>query len=151
MTYLLDTCILSCLRKISKYPDPLLEAWVSQHAEHQYSLSVVTIGEIQSGISKCQDNRQKRVLEDWLLGSVVPRFEGRVLSLDSGTMLCWGELVGSHKKRGISLPAMDSLLAASAIHHNLILVTRNSKDFELMDGLKFLNPWEDSAGGFIEI
>lgn len=145
MTYLLDTCILSILRKIAKYPEPVLEKWVELHQEHQYFLSVITIGEIQSGISKLPNNKQKRVLEDWLLGYVVPRFSGRILDIDIDIVTCWGELIGEHKKNGIALPTVDSLLAATAISNNLILVTQNSKDFEKIKNLKLLNPWESPS------
>ena len=151
MTYLLDTCIISKLRTIAKKPEPALESWVKQHQENQYFLSVLTIGEIQSGIFKSDNERQKRILEDWLWGSIVPRFAERILEIDMNTVSCWGELSGKHSKKGLTLPSIDSLLAATAIRNNLILVSHNSKDFEKMDGLKFFNPWENIEDGFIRI
>jgi predicted nucleic acid-binding protein len=147
MTYLLDTCIISKLRTLSKKPDPILENWISKHQEKQYFLSVLTVGEIQKGISKLNDDVQRRILEDWLLGEVVPRFGKRILGIDTTVATCWGELVGSHLNAGLTLPSIDSLLAATAMSNNLILVTHNSKDFNKMKGLRFYNPWEVGGEG----
>lgn len=142
MTYLLDTCILSKLRKISKYPDHLLEKWINKHQEVQFFLSILTIGEIQQGISKLENAKQKRILEDWLRGDIIQRFKDRILNIDLRVILKWGELSGRFLKNGTPLPVIDSLLAATALAYDLILITENIKDFTRIEELKLFSPWE---------
>lgn len=141
MSYLLDTCILSQLRKLKLYPSKQLREWFCKHPEHHYFISVLSIGEIQKGISKLKDGEKekKMILEDWLTGELLPRFEGRIVGIDAHTSLLWGQICGESQKRGILLPVIDSLLAASAIQHNLTLVTENTKDFSTA-GCRLLNP-----------
>lgn len=145
MSYLLDTCILSKLRKIKIHPNRNFEIWLKSHVETAYYINVLTIGEIQKGISKLkeQEIQSKRILENWLLCDLIPRFEGRILSIDSETTSIWGELCGRCQKKGIALPVIDSLLAASAIQYNLILVTENIKDF-IHTGSRLFNPFEET-------
>ncbi len=95
MTYLLDTCILSKLRKLKIRPDPVLEKWIEGHKEQQFYLSALTLGEIQQGIYKLQQDQVKRVLEEWLYGYLIPRFKDRILPIDQAVTLKWGEISGS--------------------------------------------------------
>lgn len=141
MTYLLDTCILSKLRKIKTHPNKKLESWFETHSESSCYISVLTIGEIQKGISKLGSNepKMKMGLENWLMGELIPRFEGRILEITSETASIWGELCGNAQRKGILLPVIDSLLSASAIQHHLILVTDNIKDYE-HTGIRLFNP-----------
>ncbi|MBI5273825.1 MAG: type II toxin-antitoxin system VapC family toxin [Chlamydiales bacterium] len=141
MTYLLDTCIVSKLRKIKTTPNKKLEEWVDSHLESSYFINVLTIGEIQKGIAKLgnQDNHYKMILEDWLVGKLIPRFENRILSIDIQTVSIWGQLCGNTQRSGKLLPVIDSLLAASAIQHHLILVTENTQDF-VDTGAHLFNP-----------
>ena len=144
MSYLLDTCILSKLRKIKSHPDKKLESWFEKYSESSYFISVLSIGEIQQGIAKLgtQDHKHKMILENWLMGELIPRFEGRILDINLETTLIWGELCGNARKKGILFPVIDSLLSASAIQHHLILVTDNIKDFE-KTGTRLFNPSVD--------
>lgn len=147
MTYLLDTCMISKLRKIKRHPNPKLEAWAKSHSETHYFLSVLTIGEIQTGISKlnsknAEDKRKIRMLEDWLFGSLIPRFQDRILDIDADVAFTWGKIIGESKQKGNSLPAVDALIAATAIRHQLIVVTENIKHFE-DSGAKCFNPCEN--------
>lgn len=147
MSYLLDTCILSKLRKIGRQPDLKLENWIKNHSENSYFISTLTIGEIQSGISKLNlkknDERQKRlILEDWLREELVPRFNNRILAIDIEVALAWGKLLGENKKRGVIIPVVDGLIAATAIAHNLTVVTENINDF-IETGARLFNPWLD--------
>lgn len=142
MTYLLDTCILSKLRKISKSKDEILQKWISRHSEEQYFLSVLTIGEIQQGISKLRDVKHRRLLEDWLNGEVLVRFESRIVPIDCRVAAKWGELSGAFLKKGLPQLVVDCLIASTAIVNNLILVTENVKDFSQITELKIFNPWE---------
>ena len=102
-------------------------------------LSVVTIGEIQRGVSNFPPSRRQDDLTDWLQNALLVRFQDRVLPLNTNVMLTWGKLTA----QGRTLSAIDSLIAALALHHGLCLVTRNVKDFSSID-LKIFNPW-DSA------
>lgn len=145
MTYLLDTCILSKLQRISKHPDPKLRHWIEQHSANLYCISVFSIAEIQAGISKLDDTSKERKkfkidLEDWLFNALIPDFEGRIIDFDLKLAHRWGTLVGECKKKGINLPIMDSLIAATALLHGLIVVTANSADFE-QTGVPIINPW----------
>ncbi|MCC5832905.1 MAG: type II toxin-antitoxin system VapC family toxin [Chlamydiales bacterium] len=142
MTYLLDTCILSKLRRIKRHPDRALENWICRHEETKYYLSVLTIGEIQNGISRLSNAKDKRILEEWLRGDIVPRFKGRIKNFDLKVALKWGEINGCYQKRGVSIPVIDGLIAATAIAHDFILVTENVKDFCNIDELNLFSPWE---------
>lgn len=142
MTYLLDTCILSKIRKFKVKPDTVLENWISSHKEQQFYLSALTIGEIQQGIHKLKEDQVKRGLEEWLYGQLIPRFENRILPIDLPISLKWGELSGIYQKQGHSLPLADALIAATGIIHDLIVVTENIKDFAKIKEAKIFNPWE---------
>ncbi len=145
MSYLLDTCVLSKLRRINKQPDIKLKNWITKHSEDSYFVSALTIGEIQSGISKLNlkknDEKQKRlVLEDWLLEELIPRFKDRILPVDIEVVLKWGRLLGEGKQRGFVIPIVDGLIAATAIVHNFAVVTENINDF-IETGARVFNPW----------
>ena len=144
MSYLLDTCIISKLRKNKTESSPLAE-WIASRAERYYFLSVFTVGEIQMGISKLssqkpEEKRKKMVYEDWLLNELVPRFKDRILPFDNHTASIWGTMKDEALKTGLNLPVIDSLIAATAIQYNLTLVTENIKDFS-ETGARLLNPY----------
>lgn len=146
MSYLLDTCIVSKLRKIKARPDPKLEAWVNKHSQSHFFLSVITIGEIQSGIAQlrernAEERRQKRILEDWLFSYLIPQFNLRILEIDNAVALTWGKILGTSKQHGNHLPAIDALIAATAMVHQLIVVTENIRHFE-NSGARCFNPYE---------
>lgn len=138
MSYLLDTCVLSELRKPAA--DPNVTAWVEAVDESRLFISVIMLGEIQKGIAKLEDARRSQVLQLWLEQDLQGRFEGRILPVNAAVALEWGILQGSAAKSGLSLPVIDSLIGATAVCHNLTLVTRNTADFERMP-VRLLNPW----------
>ena len=145
MSYLLDTCILSKLRRINKYPDAKLEKWISKHPENSYFISALTLGEIQAGISKHHlkkpAEKQKRlILEDWFLEELIPRFNNRILAVDTEVVLAWGRLSGESQQRGFVIPSIDGMIAATAIVHNLTVVTENINDFT-ETGARIYSPW----------
>ena len=144
MTYLLDTCIISKLRRIKTHPDPQLSKWISKHAESAYFISVLTLGEIQMGIAKLDTKTKERqlqrmILEDWLFGEVVPLFKERILEISVPIAFTWGKLNGEAKKAGKNIPVADGLIAATAMHHSLIVVTENIKDFQSLN-VGVINP-----------
>jgi predicted nucleic acid-binding protein len=145
MSYILDTCILSKLRRIKSHPDPKLVEWIVKHPETFYFISVVTLGEIQAGISKLKESnpnqkKQRMQLEDWLFGDLIPRFQSRLLDITPEIALTWGRLSGIGLQKGVLVPIGDGLIAATAILHGMIVVTENSKHFSHI-GVEVINPW----------
>ncbi len=140
MNYLLDTCVLSELRK--PQPDAGVVAWVSDIDESRLFVSVLSLGEIQKGIAKLSKGRRKNAFQHWLEHDLKARFEGRILPLDLDTALEWGLLSAASEGAGHPAPVVDSLLAVTAISRNLTLVTRNDKDF-VGYPVKILNPWNE--------
>ena len=140
MSYLLDTNVLSELRR--KQPDPHVVAWFAQRATQSLFLSVLTLGEIRKGIERLDASHthaaRRHSLNDWLEQDLPTFFLGRLLAVDAGVADRWGRL---QALAGRPLPAIDSLLAATALQHQLTLVTRNVKDFADM-GVGLINPWD---------
>jgi predicted nucleic acid-binding protein len=137
LSYLIDTNVLSELRR--KLPDPGVVAWLSQRPPATLHLSVLTLGEIHKGIEGVSDETRRQSLTDWLETDLPTFFTGRVLSVDGAIADRWGRLVAA---AGRPLPAIDSLIAATALEHDLVLVTRNIKDFSGMP-VQIFNPWSN--------
>jgi predicted nucleic acid-binding protein len=116
-------------------------AWVDSVEEERLHLSVVTIGEIQKGITKPPASPRKAVLEDWLKDDLLVRFGNRIVPIDTETMLRWGQLTGDLELAGKTMSAIDSLIAAIALHGDFTLVTRNEEDFRYA-GVPVVNPWK---------
>ena len=138
MNYLLDTCILSEFKKTQ--PEQKIIDWIDNQIEVTLFLSVVTIGEIQKGIAALPSSKRRKELEKWLL-NLIFRYDRRIIPLGTDEMLMWGGLNGKLAKKGFVFPFLDSLIAATALTHNLTLVTRNESDFK-NTGVKILNIWK---------
>ncbi|MDA8430275.1 MAG: type II toxin-antitoxin system VapC family toxin [Geobacteraceae bacterium] len=138
MKYLLDTCLISEL--VKKEPNSAVVSWLDEQDEQKLFLSVLNLGELQKGISKLPDGTRKSELQAWVALDLVERFTGRILEIDLETALCWGRLQGEAEQAGEKLPVMDSLIAATAMAHGLIVVTRNVRDIERCK-VKVCNPW----------
>ena len=136
MSYLVDTNVLSELRR--RQPDAAVVAWMQQRPRQSLYLSVLTLGEIRKGIEQLQDTRRRQSLIDWLEVELPHYFAGRLLSVDALTADRWGHLMAA---AGRPLAAIDGLLAATALQHQLTLVTRNTRDFAGL-GVALINPWE---------
>jgi predicted nucleic acid-binding protein len=139
LRYLLDTCVVSEFAK--QKPEKKVVEWLNQAVPELMCLSVVTLGEIQSGVSELPVSNRRTQLEEWLSGDLAAQFEGRVIPLDAEIFLVWGEMYADLKKRGKPMGIMDSLIAATALHHKMVLVTRNVTDFSSV-ALNIFNPWE---------
>jgi tRNA(fMet)-specific endonuclease VapC len=139
MNALLDTCVLSEFTR--RQPQEQVIRWLSSVDEETLFLSVLSIGEIQHGIERLEASPRKEALSRWLMEALIPRFDGRILPLDTPTMLVWGGLVARLEGQGRKMPAVDSLIAATALSHNLLLVTRNTADFSSC-GVELFNPWQ---------
>lgn len=138
MKYLLDTCIISELIKLS--PSESVIEWINNIPEDNLYLSVVTIGEIQKGITKLADSKKKLNLQSWLDNDLFNRFSTKIISLDKDICLTWGIITANAEKRGKKLASIDSLIAATAIKMNLTLVTRNTSDM-IESGANILDPF----------
>lgn len=139
MKYLLDTCLISEL--VKKVPNSAVVGWLDTQDEQSFFLSVLTIGELQKGISKLSDGTRKDELQAWVEHDLTLRFMGRIIDIDLETVLIWGRLQGEVEQKGVTLPVMDSLIAATAKAHGLVVVTRNVKDLERCQ-VRVCNPWE---------
>jgi predicted nucleic acid-binding protein len=132
--YLLDTNVISELRR--PRPNRAVLAWVSSIAPDQVFLSAVTIGELQAGVenAKEQDAARAAVIESWVDG-VAESYN--VLSMDGPTFRRWAQLMHRQPPDLIS----DAMIAATALVHDLTVVTRNVRDFERL-GLTTINPFD---------
>ena len=139
MKYLLDTCVIEELIKIQPNPDVI--AFVDSLEHEDIYLSAITVGEITKGIHLIGDPNRKRELEDWLRDFFLVRFDGHILSLDTEIFIRWGRLSADLERIGLPpAPSIDSLIAATALTHQMILVTMNEDDFN-HTGLEIVNPW----------
>ena len=138
MKYLLDTNVLSEIRK--PHGNAGVKAFVESLEEEDIFISVLSIGEICFGIEKLPTGPKKTELLIWLTQKLPERFGKRMLLLDADSMIEWGKLQAQSKK---TLPVIDSLIAASALARRFTIVTRNIKDFENIEGVLLLNPWNE--------
>lgn len=139
MKYLLDTNVVSEL--IKKRPELKVVQWVDEQDSLQLYLSVITIGEIRKGVERLTDTIRKERIYTWLASHLLVRFDGRILSVTTETMLIWGELAGRLEREGIVLTAVDSFIASIALQGQLTIATRNTSDFQ-GTGVPVFNPWE---------
>ncbi|MEN8254360.1 MAG: type II toxin-antitoxin system VapC family toxin [Verrucomicrobiota bacterium] len=139
MKYLLDTCLLSEL--IKPDPSPKVVEWLSSQDEDHLFISVLTIGEILKGIGKLPKGRKRLRLQTWVDHDLQNRFKAKVLPIDAEVAETWGSISAEAEKKGRKLPAIDGLLAATAIANGLTVVTRNTKDIE-SPGANCINPWK---------
>jgi toxin FitB len=139
MRFLLDTCVISELA--AKRPNPAVVDWIDSVDPDSIYLSGITIGEIQKGIEKQRDPGRKEDLRSWLHDELLVRFRDRLAMLDISVLLEWGSLTGRLEAQGKTMPAVDSLIAATALHGRFVLVTRNENDFQ-RSGAQIFNPWK---------
>lgn len=136
MSYLVDTNVFSELAK--SRPDARVVAWLRDHEQDLY-VSTVTIGELRRGIENLPRGKRKTALLAWLVG-LCRRMEGRLLSFNASTAHVWGQLLATWERNGVTVPSLDSQIAATAHRHGLTIVTRNVSDFQ-NTGVKLLNPF----------
>jgi predicted nucleic acid-binding protein len=138
MAFLLDTCAIS--EFVAPRPEPgAIEKMLDLPREELW-LSVITIGELQQGIAEMKACKRKTFLEDWLDRHVLPLYADRTLVFDVTEARQWGLLGASLNGSGKKMPIEDSFLAATALTHDLTVVTRNEDDFR-HTGVRIFNPW----------
>ena len=140
MSYLLDTCAIS--EMVAVKPKKAVLDWFEHQPESTLYLSVVTYGEIQKGIYQLTTGKRRLQLEAWFFDMLVPTFHGRIISIDERLITAWAKMLASFKSKGLTRPSFDSLIEATALQHNLILVTRNERNFRGSD-VSVFNPWND--------
>lgn len=138
MRYLLDTNIIS--EFISKTPNQNVINHILTLDENDLYLSVITIGEIKTGIENLDNGSKKEKLLHWLENDLLLRFQNRIVDIDTNIILQWGVINNKLKKLGKPLPIMDSLIGATSEVKDLILITRNEKDFKNLN-IKIINPF----------
>ncbi len=137
--YLLDTNVISELMKAR--PARSVADWIVSTPEELMHLSVITIGEIRKGIDLLDEDQPRRgALQSWLDHDLRARFAGRLLSFDEWVAERWGQIEALAKRQRVTLPTIDAQLAATALHHGLTFVTRNTADVRLT-GVPLFNPW----------
>lgn len=140
--YLLDTNVVSELRRPK--PNPRVRAFVSAQLLEQLFISSVTLAEIRFGIESATDLKKRSALTAWLTHRVRPIFDRRVIEVSEDVMFTWRVLVENGRKEGHTFSQPDLIIAASALHHDLTVATRNVRDFELA-GVPVVNPWTNAG------
>ncbi len=138
MSYLIDTNVISEL--VRPKPDAIVLDWFSRTPDEALFLSVLSLGEIRKGVEKLtnpEEAPRREKLRLWLEHDLRDWFGSRILPIGPDVADHWGRLLA---QAGRPVPAIDSLLAATALHHDLRLVTRNTRDFDYA-GLEVINPW----------
>ena len=134
MSWLVDTNVISELSR--RAPTPKVSSWLLANQDELH-VSVLTLGELEKGLSRVADKARRQRLERWVRSDVPTWFGNRVLEVDVKVAVRWGRLVGSLTD---PLPAIDSLIAATALEHRLTVVSRNKSDFTRA-GVAVLDPW----------
>jgi len=137
--YLLDTNIPSEFSR--DRPDPRVVKWLKTQPATTLFLSVVTIGEIRRGLAVLPPGRRRSGLETWFQTDLLMWFRNRILPVTHAIADRWGVLDGQSQLRGMPLNTADGMIAATAMEHDLKVVTRNVKDFARL-GVDIFNPWE---------
>ncbi len=138
MSFLLDTDVVSEWAK--PRPEPGVAAWLAAVDEDEVFMSVVSFAELKRGVGLMPVGHRRNRLLDWIAYDLTARFDGRVLDVDRGVADAWGQLMARSHTGGRALGAMDAFFAATAVSHDLTLVTRNIRDFNDL-GLPLHNPW----------
>jgi predicted nucleic acid-binding protein len=140
MKYLIDTNVLSEITKPN--PNKNVVKWFINTPDIDKFISVISIGEIIYGIEKLPNGSRKSKLSVWFNEVISEGFNERILDIKASTMHAWGKMMAKLPR---SFHVQDTFIAATALENNLIIATRNVKDFSDITGLKILNPWGEDA------
>ena len=144
--WLLDTSVIAAL--INPNGAPSVKRWAAEQPEDRMWLSVLTFGEYDKGVHNLADDHPERSRYIAARDLLEARFAGRILSVEGSIVRRWGAISGATKRQTGHAPSViDTLLAASALEHELFLVTRNTKDVQ-HSGAAIFNPWEDNPAAF---
>jgi len=138
VTFLLDTNVIS--EFVKPKPDQNVLRWLEKADEDVTFMSVVSLAELRYGIELLDAGRRKSALHSWVSEHLPERFAGRILAIDSVIANQWGRLSAAARQRGTGLQVMDGFIAATALAHSHVVVTRNVRDFQNLD-IEVVNPW----------
>ena len=138
--WLLDTNIISELRRPK--PEPKVAEFIRSQPLEGLFVSIVTFAEIRFGIELLPDATRRSNLNDWLAHKVRPMFEQRVLAISEDVMFKWRLLVEDGRKAGHTFSQPDLIIAATAQHHGLTVVSRDTKEY-VAARVDVFNPWVD--------
>jgi predicted nucleic acid-binding protein len=136
--YLLDTNVISELVRPS--PDANVVAWVRAADETSFYLSVLSFGEIRRGIEQLPQGPRRERLRRWLEIDLTGRFKGRILDIDRHVAEIWGMIMARGASASVRLPTIDTLIAATAERHGMVIATRNLRDFAFA-AVAAVDPW----------
>lgn len=140
MSFLLDTNAIS--EWVKPQPDRGVVRWFDQVDEDRTYLSVITLGELRKGINRLADGRRRERLNHWLTTELPDRFSNRILAVDSTIADHWGQLMARTDAAGTPVHGTDALIAATALTHRLLVVTRDTAHFR-PTGVDILCPWQN--------
>ncbi|WP_430256063.1 type II toxin-antitoxin system VapC family toxin [Neorhizobium sp. DAR64872/K0K18] len=144
--WLLDTNVISAL--INPIGAPSVKRWAADQDEDRLFISVLTLAEYDKGIANLPENDANRYRYKAATDALEARFSGRILSATDPVVRRWGEISGRVKRAtGHAPPVIDTLFAATAIEHDLYLITRNVKDVTI-SGAAIFDPWRDDVAQF---
>jgi hypothetical protein len=138
VSYLLDTNVISEWTR--PRPDAGVVAWLAAADEDNLYLSVLAFAEIRLGIERLSPGAKRDRLTTWLDQELAERFEGRIIAIGRRIAEAWGEVVARARATGIPPPVLEAFLAATALVHELTVVTRNERDLGGLE-IPVLNPW----------
>jgi predicted nucleic acid-binding protein len=138
--WLLDTNVLSELRR--PRPERKVLAFIAAQPLEFLYVSAVSFAEIRFGIELLADAGRRAELNDWLVHKVRPMFEQRVLAITEDIMFKWRLLVEDGRKSGHTFSQPDLIIAATALHHGLTVVSRDVGEYQIAK-VPVLNPWKD--------
>ena len=132
----------NCISEVvSHRPERRVLDWLDRTDEALLHLSVLTLGEIRKGIAGLAQGKRRTQLESWLETDLPARFSGRILTIDRSVADRWGSISADAKRKGKTVASIDAFLAATALHFELTLVTRNTNDFAPAR-VSLLNLWQ---------
>ena len=140
MAFLLDTNVVS--ETVRPLPRRSVLDWIEAQNPSDLFLAAQTMGELVRGVRKVREQERRERFERWIEQDLARQFDGRILPFDGRTAAIWGRLMGDGDRAGRRPAAADAHIAAVAIQHELILVTRNVRDFARFD-LQLLDPWRE--------
>ena len=126
---------------VKSQPDRNVVRWIDEIDENILFLSVLTLGDVRNGIEGLTPGRRRGRMDSWLAVDLRLRFQGRILTVNEAIADRWGALSATAARKGRPVPVIDDWLAATALHHDLLLVTRNDSDLS-GTGVATFNPWQ---------
>ncbi len=140
MRWLLDTNVVSEIGK--RRADARVVDWLGRQPARDMTVSVVTVAELRAGASAARTDMRRAELSEWIDRVITNAFVDRIWSVSLDILIEWLRLSNELSSRRITRDPADLLLAATANVHDLIVVTRNTRDF-LGTGVHLYDPWSD--------